>query len=85
MSVSSGGTLAGLHDRLGRFVFGYRDWLAPLCGMLLLGFSTPRPLFGDPRLDGTRLSFGIDQAGKIATASAVLQPGVAPIVFTRKP
>jgi protein-S-isoprenylcysteine O-methyltransferase Ste14 len=59
VSVSSGGTLAGLHDRLGRFVFGYRDWLAPLCGMLLLGFSTPRPLLGDPRLDAWQDALGL--------------------------
>lgn len=41
--------------------------------------------FADQRLQGTRLTFGIDDAGKITTASAPLQPGVAPIVFTRNP
>lgn len=51
MNSSSSGSLERWHDRLGRFVFGWRDLLAPLCGLLLLAFARPRPFLGDPGLD----------------------------------
>lgn len=59
MNPASEGSLAGLHDRLGRFVFGWRDWLAPLCGLLLLVFAKPRPFLGDPALDPWQDALGI--------------------------
>lgn len=49
---ATGGTGAGaLHDRLGRFVFAYRDFLTPLLAVGVLWFARPRPLLGDPALD----------------------------------
>ena len=43
MSVATQSPWSGLHDRIGRFFFGYRDYLAPLCGILLLILAQPRP------------------------------------------
>ena len=58
MSQASEGSIEGLHDRIGRFFFGWRDLLAPLCGVLLLAFARPRPFLGDPRLDGWQNALG---------------------------
>lgn len=59
MTAPREGSLEGLHDRLGRFVFGWRDLLAPLCGLLLLVFATPRPFLGDPGLDAWQDALGL--------------------------
>jgi protein-S-isoprenylcysteine O-methyltransferase Ste14 len=36
---------------VGRFVFKYRDYLAPAVGILILAYVRPRPLFGSERAD----------------------------------
>ncbi|MFM7141385.1 MAG: S-isoprenylcysteine methyltransferase, partial [Alphaproteobacteria bacterium] len=59
MSAASEGSFESLHDKLGRFVFGWRDWLAPLCGVVLLVFATPRPFLGDPALDRWQDALGL--------------------------
>lgn len=59
MSSASEGALEGLHDRLGRFVFGWRDWLAPLCGLVLLVAAKPKPFLGDPALDPWQDALGL--------------------------
>ncbi|MFM7737256.1 MAG: methyltransferase family protein [Alphaproteobacteria bacterium] len=59
MSAASEGSFEGLHDKLGRFVFGWRDWLAPLCGVVLLVFAKPRPFLGDPALDRWQDALGL--------------------------
>ena len=59
MSVATQSPWSGLHDRIGRFFFGYRDYLAPLCGILLLILAQPRPFLGDPRLDAWQNALGL--------------------------
>jgi protein-S-isoprenylcysteine O-methyltransferase Ste14 len=43
--------LTGAVTRLGRFVFRYRDYLAPLGLVLILVCTRPQPLFNSPQLD----------------------------------
>lgn len=44
-------TVTALVSWVGRFVFKYRDYLAPAVGILILAYVRPRPLFGSERAD----------------------------------
>ena len=71
---------AALFDRLGRFVFSYRDYLAPAALVAMLAFTRPQAPFGSERLDVV-----LDIVGfLIATAGQVLRMTVIGFAYIQR-